>query len=445
MLKILRSIDDYGNDEDETTLRRFAKYFADLQTNANKAIETRRRLESNENDDVTEEDVLRIVETFARHKAYTIAALKEKTKTDAIASQHRPQPPAIQKPVLRMNPCAFPPSHFLSRVVHFKPVAKRIMIAMVTQMRSGSSFIGKIFERSPDVLYFYEPLKGVAHMLQGLQPNSTLEKQFNKRLLDSIASCNFHNPLGVKFIDDISRSAYSSRDITDAFIRPPFCPENCELTRWRCPPLETKQVGELCASRRAVVVKLIRIDRMSELEAIAVPDDVKLHVLHLVRDPRATIFSRYRIRGQLMKNYAMRHGSRAISMVSPDALIRSEAEYLCSTLRKNLKYFRNRLRYRRVAFEDIARDPFVRGQELLQSYGLKFGDSVRRWLKENTHVESNNAVRKNPYATTRNSEEVADAWKAMLRIPSKRLLIGLIESECKDVMRELNYKLLVNV
>ena len=443
-LEILRSIHNVGMTDrsgDEAMIR--------LLASLNETVTSALRLEYVE----STEEVKKLADVFARLKTRIFTEMKEKPNMGGGALVHSANTSQGTRGF-----CNFPPTFFLDSrrtTKHFKPIAnsrRRKMIVIVTEMRSGSSFVGRIFERSPDVLYFFEPLQGISFIMKS-KPNANLEVQLQSDLLSSIASCNFETQLGVKLVDDVSRSAYYPRNVTEAFMKPPFCPDECLLRYNRCPAMETKQVGELCASRLAVVVKVIRLERISDLETAVLPDNVDLHVLHLVRDPRATIFSRYNIRGQLMKHYTSRNGDTAPrEEVSNNTLVASEAEALCSALRKKFDFIESRRgsdwlvttgRYQLVTFEEIAASPFVVGKRLLESYGLEFGASVTNWLKENTKLESNNLARKNPYATKRNSEQIVDAWKAFLKEPSTRELVGLIESKCTDVLKKLNFELLV--
>lgn len=330
----------------------------------------------------------------------------------------------------------------------------RDLVIILTTMRSGSSFFGQLLERSDDVLYFYEPLKGLARQaaIQNFTDSDQQKLQLN--LLQSISTCNFNTRVGQQLLQDISLSAYSSRANSHTFVSPPLCPHDCEPTI-RCPVLQSHIVQQVCMSKKATVVKTIRIRDIRWLKQLADLEvksqsffsgnemPARLKVAHLVRDPRAVVFSKMRIRGMLQKDYIAAHG-QMLESVSKTNLIESEAETLCTEMLSNLQYAATqpdwlRGRYHIYRFEDIALAVESRVTNLYHHFGLEISQSVMDWIDQNTKADMN-LKKTNPYATSRNSELVVTAWRVLLKGKEGQSIVKIIESRCQHVMNFLGYK-----
>ena len=328
---------------------------------------------------------------------------------------------------------------------------KRDLIIIVANMRTGSSFFGQIFEKSDDVLYFYEPLKGISRLAVSQNFSKSDTQKLNLALLKSISTCNFETKIGHQFLQDISLSTYSARANSHVLASPPLCPSDCPEMN-RCPVIQSHIFHRVCMSKQATVVKSIRIpDIMLLRELVNIETKgiilghekpAKLQVAHLVRDPRAVLFSRMRIRGQLEKDFLAIHGKTA-KIPSRDLLIDSEARSLCTEMWTNLHYADShpnwlKDRYHIFKFEDIALKPQLAAKKLYNLYGLQMSNSVLEWIEQNTHAATN---RGNPFGTNRDSELVVTAWKTLLRAPIGRHYIQIMQSRCQHVMKFLGYEL----
>jgi len=70
--------------------------------------------------------------------------------------------------------------------------SSRKQVLIVTEYRSGSSFIGEIFNRNPDIFYLFEPL--LLTTIYGKQKQRTHTLLQTKLLVDYFAKCELPNP-----------------------------------------------------------------------------------------------------------------------------------------------------------------------------------------------------------------------------------------------------------
>ncbi|XP_062508631.1 carbohydrate sulfotransferase 6-like [Corticium candelabrum] len=315
------------------------------------------------------------------------------------------------------------------------PTVNRKFITIMATFRSGSSFLGSLFERSQQVLYFYEPFKGVMDKT-GLKQDAITE------LLHSIASCSFSSPLSRQLIDDISASTYFPRTASRAFVFPPFCSKWC-TRHWLCPPLQHKDVNHVCLKKQAVVVKTIRIENISILHTYARSNgnSIPMYVLHLVRDPRLTIMSRLNVakHGALYNSLSQfQNYSNNISEWT-----RRESRLLCSKMRYNINALRGtslfNWEYDWIAYEDLIRNPYYTVRKLYQRYGLKLTPDVTQHIAVNTKMSASSQEQKELFSIKRNLQVSQLVWNRLIRDPVIKQYIKIVEYMCKDVIDFYGY------
>ncbi|KAL1475333.1 hypothetical protein MTO96_037368 [Rhipicephalus appendiculatus] len=89
-----------------------------------------------------------------------------------------------------------------------------------------------------------------------------------------------------------------------------------------------------------------------------------------------------------------------------------------------------------VRFEDLALDTLNVTSKMYNALGLPLTTSVRQFIDSHTN-EKNVKVQRHPYATSRNSKDVVNAWKRKIR-PEHALHIN---RACGHVIKRLGYEL----
>ncbi|XP_042858624.1 carbohydrate sulfotransferase 3-like [Penaeus japonicus] len=137
--------------------------------------------------------------------------------------------------------------------------------------RSGSSFLGGLLNSQPGAFYIFEPLHRlkISHMLSDV----TARESFMQ-----IITCN----LTGRILDALAAEP-------DFAIRTPLA-YSCDPSKPYQPCFDAKRLKQACDKLPIKIMKTIRT-RVAWLEPLLRDPKANLIVLHLVRDPRATVIS----------------------------------------------------------------------------------------------------------------------------------------------------------
>ncbi|CAJ1057313.1 carbohydrate sulfotransferase 1 [Xyrichtys novacula] len=188
----------------------------------------------------------------------------------------------------------------------------RTHILILATTRSGSSFVGQLFNQHPEVFYLFEPLY---HVQLALLPRLSQSRNLAERrvmlgaareLLRSLYHCQLSN------LESYIRPRPSNHTTEKLFRRgasrslctPPVCEatlgkeaQNLVLTDEgecvkRCGLLNLTLAGDTCRAKQHSAIKTVRIPQISDLRALIEDPRLNLKVVQLVRDPRGILASR---------------------------------------------------------------------------------------------------------------------------------------------------------
>ena len=301
----------------------------------------------------------------------------------------------------------------------------RLNVLIVAYMRSGSSFVGQIFNQHPDVFYIYEPLE----VLTALELNDTaVFSSMVAHLLQVIYSCRFQEyPL---YASKISLGTFR---LMSKVLSSGLCPANATPGKLRvCVNLDPQTLNQLCESHKHTVVKSIRIEDFS-LVFNSLGFDIErpwhvLRVLHLVRDPRAMVTSRLSL-----NNTSIRSPWTA-------GFLRQRTRELCEQIWNNLE--KGALgeewshSYHVIRYEDVAENSVAAAKELFGFTGIQESVDVFEWLRKNTNV----AYETDNFSTTKNATISIHKWRWEVDFPT----VQVVQQECANLMNVLGYKILEN-
>ncbi|XP_038070473.1 carbohydrate sulfotransferase 1-like [Patiria miniata] len=339
----------------------------------------------------------------------------DKSSKTALIAQHKLDNPTDTFRFQAVNPA-----------LHTTPEHSKIQILIVTNRRSGSSFLGQFFNQHPDVFFQFEPLK-LTEWKQEFYPDGI---EYLRHLL----KCQFDKtPYLVEFYNREPLHRASSKVMNDF----PLCNLTESLPKKsrykvRCPPLETLPLIQTCQKKQHQTIKLIRLYSIASLEPIALDHDINLKIIHLVRDPRATYISRSRIPGANVSSVLGKSLDAGIS-------------YLCRRINRNLDFIRSQPawlqgKYKLVRYEDIANNPKKLAQEIYKFTGLgQLPQEVLKWIQSNTQksaIKPNMQPGESHYSTTRNASQVPEAWR--YEVPLKVVL--RMQEFCRETLRYLGYR-----
>ncbi|XP_027228274.2 carbohydrate sulfotransferase 1 isoform X3 [Penaeus vannamei] len=282
-----------------------------------------------------------------------------------------------------------------------------LRILLVTTWRSGSTFLGQVLAHHPAVFQHYEPLspQGIKQIRSGRE--AIQAQQLLHRLLDcryegmadylNYTRAHPEDMLGHnKIVWDSCRHGPN----TNACYNATFLTQACQMF-----PIQ--------------LVKTVRL-RLNLTQLFLNDERMNLKVVFLVRDPRATMSSRY--------------SSVSWCTDKPDC---SSPEVLCSDLEGDLKVA-TALRqlypdsFTMLKYEDLASDPQEEIHKLMDFLGLEFSPEIAQYVKETTEKDDNS-----PWSTKRKSSDRISLWKKQLPLQE----IHTIQNACESVIKTLGYEM----
>ncbi|XP_060230867.1 carbohydrate sulfotransferase 7 [Meriones unguiculatus] len=349
--------------------------------------------------------------------------------------------------------------------------------------RTGSSFLGELFNQHPDVFYLYEPMW---HLWQALYPGDAESLQGALRdMLRSLFRCDFSVLQLYAQPGDPADRAPDLANLTTAMLfrwrtnkvicSPPLCPaapraraevglvedKACESS---CPPVPLRALEAECRKYPVVVIKDVRLLDLGVLVPLLRDPGLNLKVVQLFRDPRAVHNSRLKSRHGLLREsiqvlrtrqrgdrfhrvllahgLGARPGGQARGLPSApraDFFLTSALEVICEAWLRDLLFARGapawlRRRYLRLRYEDLVWQPQAQLRRLLRFSGLRTVAALDAFALNMTRGSAYGADR--PFhLSARDAREAVHAWRERL----SQEQVHQVETACAPAMRLLAY------
>ncbi|XP_066298370.1 carbohydrate sulfotransferase 3-like [Branchiostoma lanceolatum] len=306
-------------------------------------------------------------------------------------------------------------------------------VFIFTQMRSGSSFVGELFNQHPGSFYLFEPLWAAQYYDNGT--HNVPEWQF--KLLRGIANCEFEGLEGI-MEHFLTAPTFAAVQRTPSLTK--LCKSNSQVQRGTinisdsiCPiPKDTlaSVLNEACQKSQLNVAKIIRIWDINFFEQIVANDSKvgrEVKILHLIRDPRAVIASQIRI-----------FNRDEPTPLAEDFVDDTKTENLCKQLVENVQTQDGVPdwllgHYALIRYEDVAMAPAAMTERLYYFIGTEGDDAVFDWLAKNTKATKPD---ESPYSRRRNSRDTVDAWRRNLSLSA----VLKIQNICRDALKMFGYR-----
>lgn len=317
---------------------------------------------------------------------------------------------------------------------------KRSKILIYSHARSGSSFLGEIFNRHKNVFYTYEPL----HALNVFAKANVFPAYEYQRkavdTLDDLFNCDYSNQ--DKYLNFISYPELSNphfRLMSKTLSSPPLCDhvvaQNITEAEYRkhCKLLVPYVVENFCKQKNHVVIKelvhRIPSGSLSGLSRLLLESSFK--AIYLTRDPRAIVWSLAKI-GWIGKH----DGSFAVSVKAAvkkvcQIFVNNHASLtqLTPVTHKKLIVLR---------YEDLVSQPVDVVTKLFDFSQLELNADTIDWVVENTHGQLDSDNTKESFSVLlRNVSYSLNSWRKHLSFAE----ISLIQRECGNTMRKFGYVL----
>ncbi|KAM6222646.1 carbohydrate sulfotransferase 6-like [Rhynchocyon petersi] len=321
---------------------------------------------------------------------------------------------------------------------------ERVHVLVLSSWRSGSSLVGQLFSQHPDVFYLMEPAWHVWTALsQGSAPalHMAVRDLVRSVFLCDMAVFDAYLPWR-RNLSDLFQWAVSR-----ALCSPPACsafPRGAISSEFVCKPLCARRpfalAEEACRSYSHVVLKEVRFFNLQVLYPLLSDPALNLHIVHLVRDPRAVLRSREQTAKALARDNGIVLGTNGTWVeADPDLRVvrevcRSHVRIAEAALQKPLPLLRGR--YRLVRFEDLARAPLPEIRALYAFAGLRLTPQLEAWIHNITHGAGPGVSREAFKTTSRDALNVSQAWRHALPFTK----IRRVQDLCAGALQLLGYR-----
>ncbi|XP_054912615.1 carbohydrate sulfotransferase 7 [Poeciliopsis prolifica] len=334
----------------------------------------------------------------------------------------------------------------------------RTHIYLHATWRTGSSFLGELFNQHPDVFYLYEPMW---HIWQALYPGDAGSLQGAVRdMMNSLYRCDF----------SVLKLYAGSQNVTTAFIfgwkmNKVICSEPlCDAHRRhevglvredRCAKCQRRDLRELereCKKYPVMVIKGVRVLDLSTLLPLMRDPAINLQIVQLFRDPRAVHNSRLKSKQALVKESIQVLRSKKQSdkykrllvpsnrMNRAENYVASAMELICDNWLSDMMLVMSappwvRRSYLRLRYEDLVLRPMEELQRLFRFSNLSSFPALERFALNMTRGHGYSSDK--PFLiSSRDAKEAIYAWRERLNVEQ----IGQVEAYCSEVMRQLGYE-----
>nr|XP_033772741.1 carbohydrate sulfotransferase 5-like [Geotrypetes seraphini] len=317
-----------------------------------------------------------------------------------------------------------------------RPLKSQLLI--LSSWRSGSSFVGQLFNQSPDVFYLLEPTRHVWTIFSRRSPNFIQAPM--RDLLRAIFSCNMSafEPYIQKhqFVSNLfgwkESRALCSPPVCNALLRSDFidrpkCMHICHQS-----PFE--KMEEACRTYSHVVVKVVRFLNLPILYPLLKDPSLNLKIIHLVRDPRAILSSREYLPGLNVDDTIIsraQNSSRNISVVMQE-ICQAQVQIYKAASQNPPPFLKDR--YLMVRHEDLVRDPLAYLREWYDYVGLSITPKLESWVYNITHRAISND--RGFMHFSGDSLKIAQKWRKKLSFQK----VKEVQELCKQEMDMFGYQ-----
>lgn len=309
--------------------------------------------------------------------------------------------------------------------------AEQTRVLLVTAHRSGSTFLGELFNRNPNAFYIFEPLASVQneHSTLGCDEHfedksNILERYYNcdapiysgterDVLLKAgvKAKCRTHN---VCFRSDMRWAC--SENICNSRIGIVPSQDRKDDNCFKCSKMSGSTINGICESKSIIAQKVIRLCDIDQIAAFKskIPN---LKVIFLYRDPRGIFSSRQKLIGE--------------------SLAFKTVEKTCDMYSKTIEKS-NRLGddFLSIRYEDISLDPMAAAEKIYNFVNEELPSSVRNWISDTINVQdTKTAVGKSKYSTNKDPIATMTKWRFAQKFEHTEFL----QSVCSDYIKKGGY------
>ncbi|KAM5138469.1 carbohydrate sulfotransferase 5-like [Mantella aurantiaca] len=319
---------------------------------------------------------------------------------------------------------------------------EKVHLLILSSWRSGSSFVGQMFNQHPDVFYLMEP---AWHVWVSMFQNSAKVLHMAVRdLVRSVFRCDM-SVFDAYMPSERNVSALFQWSSSRALCTVPACTffARDDITKESacktlCGKYPFTHVERACHSYSHIVIKEVRFFDLKVLYPLLTDPSLNLRIIHLVRDPRAMAKSREQAKKALIRDNGIVLNTNGTKIDDSKyevikEICRSHVQMVETASLKAPGFLKDR--YMLVRYEDVVRDPLREIKQMYKFAKLKLTSKLETWLHNITHGVSSGNRREAFMITSRNAANVSQAWRNVLSFEK----VKMIQSVCKGAMSMLGY------
>ncbi|XP_004068361.1 carbohydrate sulfotransferase 7 [Oryzias latipes] len=334
----------------------------------------------------------------------------------------------------------------------------RIHIYLHATWRTGSSFLGELFNQHPDVFYLYEPMW---HIWQALYPGDAGSLQGAVRdMLSSLYRCDFSVLKLYAGTQNISTSFIFGWKTNKVICSEPLCDAHKRheiglVKEEQCAKCRRRDIRDLeveCKKYPVMVIKGVRVLDLSTLVPLMRDSAINLQIIQLFRDPRAVHNSRLKSKQALVKESIQVLRSKKQTdkykrllvpsnrMNRAESYVASAMELICDNWLGDMMLVTNAppwvsRNYVRIRYEDLVLRPMEELQRMMRFANLSTFPALERFALNMTRGQGYSSEK--PFLiSSRDAKEAIYAWRERLNVEQ----INQVEAYCSEVMRQLGYE-----
>nr|XP_039267711.1 carbohydrate sulfotransferase 1-like [Styela clava] len=318
------------------------------------------------------------------------------------------------------------------------PKKKMRAVVIVASYRTGSSFIGQLFNQHPDVFYLFEPLffsnwpriqghpvdKVVEDLL--LCKMNSMRDEIRHAHLDALQNFRkqptFILRKRLRQTEVCMEKSLCFRGKSKAICTREMCRNISSTECQSCPAPSPDMMRKACLNAEVRVIKVIRIEDLMTLKRAWNHPDIDLKIIHLVRDPRPTLLSRLKLRrteatGKIVEATCRRN-------------VRIQKQYL--TNETEFKWLEGI--YKLVRYEDVIENPLLFAEKLYDFINYEsfiVNSELKKWVQSSTKSTDHNL-----FGTSRDVSQQKLKWRTQLSMA----ILNDVQETCKDMMSLFGYK-----
>lgn len=314
------------------------------------------------------------------------------------------------------------------------------LILILASFRSGSTFLGTVFDKNPNVHYLYEPFH-----------DNQLRKHYKEGGIKGARADHTESDLRMLYLQQILHSCTVFKTVFKESFSWCGTPEE-NLSRFnttdclinRSLANISKSQHELCLYRDTIVIKAIRIKTVVEILKIAKIETIDVRIIHLIRHPVPLMMSR-RFAGKFFAwddKKAVKFEKKIKSEMT--SLLGWESSNYCQDQLKTIKFISQngwlQKRYLLLTHFEISTNAPGILQRIYNFVGLNLTEDVNNYVNEITQETKKEPNKVDALNVHKNSTEVVDNWMKLEVNAITVRVIRSIEGHCKQLFGYLKHE-----